>query len=157
MFRFDHRPLRPHALWFWLAAPVLIFFWSELPSEHARVLRPSPALDPAAAALLFGERLDPNAATSRDLQLLPTIGPARAEAIVEHAKVRPFRRLRDLEGVRGIGPKTVEKIAEWLDIQSVVADPTPSAQAPPRTAEAAGRAAAREQGREQHAYGCRGR
>lgn len=87
--------------------------------------------DPAAVALLFGERLDPNRADARDLALLPGIGPVRAAAIAEHASLEPFARLEDLERVGGIGPKTTKQLAPWLEFPAVLADRHPTAQALP--------------------------
>lgn len=43
-------------------------------------------------------------------RLLQGIGPAKAEAIVRYRKeYGPFKRLEDLEKVKGIGPKLLEK------------------------------------------------
>lgn len=43
-------------------------------------------------------------------RLLNGVGPAKAEAIVRYRKENgPFRRLEDLERVKGIGPKLLEK------------------------------------------------
>lgn len=43
-------------------------------------------------------------------RLLQGIGPAKAEAIVRYRKEHgPFKRLEDLEKVKGIGPKLLEK------------------------------------------------
>ena len=61
-------------------------------------------------------RLNPNAATVYELAELPNLGPAKAETIVEYrqGKENAFRNAGDLENVKGIGEKTVEKIKEWL-------------------------------------------
>jgi len=80
-------------------------------------------------ALLFGQRLDPNRATASDLVLLPGVGPVRAAAIAEHAAREPFARLADLERVRGVGPRTAQQLAPWLEFSSMVADPHPTAEA----------------------------
>lgn len=43
-------------------------------------------------------------------RLLNGVGPAKAEAIVRYRKENgPFKRLEDLERVKGIGPKLLEK------------------------------------------------
>ncbi len=43
-------------------------------------------------------------------QALVGIGPAKAQAIVEHRQQHgPFRSLADLDAVKGIGPATLEK------------------------------------------------
>ena len=60
------------------------------------------------------ERLGPidlNAATAVQLQGLPGIGPKMAARILEHRRLHgPFRDLEELQQVRGIGRRTVEKI-----------------------------------------------
>lgn len=68
--------------------------------------------------------LDPNTAPWWELTYLPAIGESRAKAIVAHREQvrmsgnKPqavvFRRAEDLEAVRGIGPKTVARIAPYL-------------------------------------------
>jgi len=63
---------------------------------------------------LFG-LIDPNAADAARLTLLPRIGPVLAERIVaDRAERGPFASASDLQRVRGIGPKTVERIAPML-------------------------------------------
>lgn len=53
-------------------------------------------------------RLDINAATRAQLELLPGIGPARAEDIIADREARgPFATLDDLARVPGIGPRTI--------------------------------------------------
>lgn len=59
----------------------------------------------------------PNVASQVELETLPGIGPAKARAIIEYReKHGPFRRVEDLEGVRGIGRATVEKLAPRVKI-----------------------------------------
>ena len=58
-----------------------------------------------------GERPNPprvnvNAATARELERLPGVGPALAARIVEHrARYGPFRRVEHLLAVRGISER----------------------------------------------------
>jgi len=63
------------------------------------------------ARLLFGLSIDPNSADLKTLEALPGIGPARALAIVSERERGRFLNLGDLERVRGIGPRTVERLA----------------------------------------------
>lgn len=65
------------------------------------------------------ERINPNTAEAASLMRLPNIGPARAEAIIAYrmsvAGDRPaFEKPEDMEKVKGIGPKTVERMRPWL-------------------------------------------
>jgi hypothetical protein len=66
-----------------------------------------------AARLLFGLPLDLNRADARALEVLPGIGPGRAQAIVRERTQAPFCSVRDLARVRGIGPVLVARIAPF--------------------------------------------
>ena len=64
--------------------------------------------------------VDVNTATQRELVRLPGIGPALAGRIVaDREKKGPFKDLRDLERVRGIGPKTAAALAGSIRFSSV--------------------------------------
>jgi len=55
--------------------------------------------------------IDINTATGAELELLPGIGPALAQRIIDHRREHgPFRRVEDLDDVKGIGPRTLEKL-----------------------------------------------
>lgn len=64
--------------------------------------------------LLFGMPMSLASVSVSQLQALPGIGPGRARAIVEARQEASFERLRDLERISGIGPKTVDALAGWL-------------------------------------------
>ena len=63
-------------------------------------------------------RINPNAADAASLSRLPSIGIVTAEAIVSYREKTSdgvaFKSSSDLQKVKGIGPKTVENIKEWL-------------------------------------------
>ena len=71
------------------------------------------------------EKINPNDAPVASLVRLPGIGVGRAEAIVayrenfsgEDSNSSAFRNCDDLQKVRGIGPKTVQNISEWLTFE----------------------------------------
>jgi len=70
------------------------------------------------AKQLPAEPIDLNRATAAELQLLPGIGPAMAERILQYRKqLHGFRSVDDLDGVRGIGPKTLEKIRPFVTVK----------------------------------------
>jgi hypothetical protein len=69
-----------------------------------------------APRLLFGLRLDPNTAAPAALEVLPGIGPARAAAIAAERCRAPFRSLAELERVPGIGARTRERLAPFLQV-----------------------------------------
>jgi competence ComEA-like helix-hairpin-helix protein len=69
------------------------------------------------AVLLFGEKLDLNRAGVRELDILPGIGPARAEAIVRARCQERFRQIEDLQQIRGIGATTTSAIGKWAEVK----------------------------------------
>ena len=64
--------------------------------------------------------LDPERATAADWERLPGIGPSLAARIVaDRAANGPFGGVAGLARVRGIGPKTVERLRPFLTSQPV--------------------------------------
>ncbi len=61
--------------------------------------------------------LDPNTAPADSLELIPWIGPALADRIVEYRRKQRFVQEIDITDVRGIGPRTFEKIRPYLRIK----------------------------------------
>jgi competence ComEA-like helix-hairpin-helix protein len=85
---------------------------------------PRPAWYAAALALREEEAvassgprmIDPNAAGRAEWDRLPGVGPVTAIAIVQRREsAGPFRGPGDLLAVRGIGPRTLERLAPYLD------------------------------------------
>jgi competence ComEA-like helix-hairpin-helix protein len=63
-------------------------------------------------------KLNLNTANEDQLQLLPTVGPAKAERIVAwRAKNGGFKRVADLRHVKGFGYKSFKKLEPFLDIK----------------------------------------
>jgi competence ComEA-like helix-hairpin-helix protein len=70
-------------------------------------------------------RINPNYAPPASLVRLPGIGDGRARAIVAYrdefskkdSNSIAFRNCADLQKVKGIGPKTVEDMCEWLKFE----------------------------------------
>jgi competence ComEA-like helix-hairpin-helix protein len=63
-------------------------------------------------------KLNLNTASEEQLELLPTVGPAKAERIVAwRAKNGGFKRTADLRRVKGFGYKTFKKLEPYLDIK----------------------------------------
>lgn len=55
--------------------------------------------------------IDLNTATAADLEVLPRIGPALAQRIIEaRDRAGGFASLEDLDAVKGIGPRTLEAL-----------------------------------------------
>ena len=109
-------------------------------------------------ALLISAALaavDVNSADASTLESLPGIGPSKAAAIIAYREQNgPFKSVSDLDNVNGIGPSTLENIAELVSFGGAVAptgaapvlptggstpvDPAPSAGDTPKSASAAG-------------------
>ena len=70
-------------------------------------------------------RINPNDAAIGSLVRLPGIGLSKATAIIAYRQERrtddparaPFENISDMQNVRGIGPKTAEKISQWLKFE----------------------------------------
>jgi competence protein ComEA len=63
-------------------------------------------------------KLNLNTATEEQLLLLPSVGPAKAERIVEWRKKNGgFKRTADLRRVKGFGYKTFKRLEPLLDIK----------------------------------------
>jgi len=65
-------------------------------------------------------RINPNDAPVSSLVRLPGIGLSRAEAIAAYRRsceAPAFRDAEDLQKVKGIGPRTVENIAPFLEFE----------------------------------------
>lgn len=65
--------------------------------------------------LLAGHPVQLNLASPRELSDLPGIGEKTAQRIVDHRAAHgPFPSVDALEGVRGIGPKTVQRLRPFI-------------------------------------------
>ena len=59
-----------------------------------------------------------NTATAEELQLLPGIGAARADALIELRKQRGgFKSLEQLKEVKGIGDASLERLRPYVRFQ----------------------------------------
>lgn len=74
---------------------------------------------PGPLRLLAHGKILPNRDSAEDLRVLPMIGRVRAETIVEERRRDgPFKDGEDLrKRVRGIGPKTLERIAPLISFE----------------------------------------
>jgi competence protein ComEA len=70
-----------------------------------------------------------NAASDRQLRLLPGIGPSKARAIIRYRERRKFRATWELIRVKGIGRKTYRRLRPYLAVKGPT---TLTARPPPR-------------------------
>lgn len=74
---------------------------------------------PGSHLLLLGQKVDVNQAGRRDLEAIPGIGPSLSERILQYREEHgDFRELSGLLDIRGIGPKSLSKIREYLTINT---------------------------------------
>lgn len=67
---------------------------------------------------VYDYRIDMNEATWVEWMQLPGIGKTLAQRIIEHRETHgPFQSVDDLDEIRGIGPKTIEKLRPWLIVR----------------------------------------
>ena len=97
--------------------------------ERIRITRACAlALVTACAVALAAQAADPqpgltgtvnvNTATAEELQLLPGIGAARADALIELRKQRGgFKSLEQLKDVKGIGDASLERLRPYVRFQ----------------------------------------
>ena len=106
----EHEPAWTRSPAAWAACAILTLAAAAL----AAISLTAPAHDgsPIERAELV-QRIDINTASVHELDLLPEIGPALAQRIVDHRSEHgPFASLDDLDAVNGIGPKTIAAIQD---------------------------------------------
>jgi len=75
------------------------------------------AADAAGSSSAKPAAVNVNTATLQELEALPGIGEARAQAILDARKQRGgFKSVDELVDVRGIGPKNLEKLRPYLHV-----------------------------------------
>jgi len=92
--------------------------WEKLPAERGEQRSEEAEMDLATGAKreFTGPRLNPNTAARDELMTLPGIGETTANRIIQG---RPYKSLADLDKVEGIGGKTLERLAEFLDFSQI--------------------------------------
>jgi competence protein ComEA len=101
-----------------LAAPLLPNSRVYVPFTGEEDLAKLGPYGPASASTVpAAEQIDLNTATAQDFERLPGIGPAMAAEIVRYrASIGRFSALEQLIDVRGIGPKTFQKLRPYVKL-----------------------------------------
>jgi competence protein ComEA len=77
----------------------------------------SAASDSAASSASGGKMVNINTATADELMELPGVGAKRAEAILDYRNQHgPFKRVSDLDHVKGIGAKMLQKMKPYVSL-----------------------------------------
>lgn len=105
----------------WAAAlSALTLIGSGAPASAAAEGKPaagrSAAAEVAPAPAMADGVVNINDAASEQLELLPGVGPSRAQAIVAFRKTHPFKRVEDLQRIKGIGKKTFARLRPLITI-----------------------------------------
>lgn len=76
-----------------------------------------PSGESGSAAAVGDARVNLNRAAVQQLQELPGVGPVLAQRIVDHRETRgPFRTVRDLRQVKGIGDKLFRALQDLVTV-----------------------------------------
>ncbi len=70
---------------------------------------------PGAVLLTCGLKLDLNSASRDELLLIPHMRSVIADAIVDGRREKKWEQVDDLTEIRGVGPKTVQKLRDYLE------------------------------------------
>jgi comEA protein len=94
---------------------VRVLTWNRLRAS-ARVVAAAlvflTALAAVGARAEDGARIDLNSATAAELESLPGVGPAKAQAILAHRETAPFKNTEELIDVKGIGEKLYAQLKD---------------------------------------------
>jgi len=82
-------------------------------STEAHAATPQPAL----FVIALDGQLNLNTATARELELLPGVGPATSAKIISYRERHPFRSIRQLMRIKGIGSKRFGAMRPYLAIE----------------------------------------
>lgn len=87
------------------------------PEQVAQQPPPPPPPAPVVSTPITPKKINLNTATQAELELLPDIGPKTAIDIIAYRTAHGrFTSIADLDKVKGIGPKTMAKVAPLVTV-----------------------------------------
>jgi competence protein ComEA len=88
------------------------------PQPQVQGFAPAPRSAVGARKIQPGEPpINVNTATADELMRLPGVGPVMAQNIIASRTAAPFQTVNDLDKVKGIGPKTLEKLRPFVVVR----------------------------------------
>lgn len=82
----------------------------------AQAATPTLTVHPVMAPAQLEGKVNINSADTKQLELLPGIGPSTAQKIMEYRAKYPFKEALHLLRVKGVGRKTFAKIKPFLSV-----------------------------------------
>jgi len=67
---------------------------------------------------LVGKKIDINRASIQALKQLPSISTTIAQRIISYRQKKEFKSLKDVLAVKGLGPKKLQKIRPYLQLNN---------------------------------------
>ena len=101
------------------------------PAKLARIKGHITLLSEKAAKSTAETRMELNSVTIYQLQTIPGIGPKMSQAIIDYrTTIGRYNNLNELLSVSRIGPKTLQKLKQYLYVASIPDQPGPKAGKP---------------------------